>query len=247
MSPYPPIVASFWDASFTSCWAAKILENTQRDLNIALMNEIMVLFDKMGIRSTEVIAAAMSKWNFHPYRPGLVGGHCISVDPYYLVAAGRRHGLDMELVAKARAVNESTPLFLVEKLERLFEEKGQSLKGKRILVLGRTFKEDCPDVRNSKAVPLMDGLWLRGADVFCYDPVATDMPHDGGRGLNIVGHPAEQGPYHAIVVTLGHSAFFEGITSEQLTSYAPMGAPMIDLRGLFETEPVQRHFSYWRP
>ncbi len=140
-------------ASIKVAEAAKILENTQRDVNIALMNQMMMLFDKMGIRSTDVIAAASSKWNFHHYRPGLVGGHCIAVDPYFLVDAGRRHGLAMELVASARAVNEQTAHFLVEKVEHLMPPSRHGLQGKKVLVLGRSFKEDCPDTRNSKAYP----------------------------------------------------------------------------------------------
>ena len=154
--------------------AAKILENTQRDVNIALMNELMTLYDKMGIRASDVIAAASSKWNFHHYRPGMVGGHCIAVDPYYLVDAGRRHGLSMELVAAGRSVNEQTPFFLAEKLEELFENSKQRMAGKRVLVLGRSFKEDCPDTRNSKTFKMMDYLWAQGAEVYNFDPIAED-------------------------------------------------------------------------
>ena len=142
----------FKAASIRVAEAAKILENTQRDVNIALMNQMMTLFDKMGVRSTDVIAAAGSKWNFHHYRPGLVGGHCIAVDPYYLVDAGRRHGLSMELVAAARAVNEQTPHFIVEKVEELMVQAAGANRS-RVLVLGRSFKEDCPDTRNSKTFP----------------------------------------------------------------------------------------------
>ena len=120
----------FKAASIRVAEAAKILENTQRDVNIALMNQMMTLFDKMGIRSTDVIAAASSKWNFHHYRPGLVGGHCIAVDPYFLVDAGRRHGLSMELVAAARAVNEQTPHFLVEKLEELLAQRRKGCRAR---------------------------------------------------------------------------------------------------------------------
>ncbi len=184
----------FKAASIRVAEAAKILENTQRDVNIALMNQMMALFDKMGVRSTDVIAAAGSKWNFHHYRPGLVGGHCIAVDPYYLVDAGRRHGLAMELVAAARAVNEQTPLFLVEKLEELFGARRHGLQAAKVLVLGRSFKEDCPDTRNSKTFPMMDALWNRGAEVFNFDPVAFDDHFEGGRGAKIIDDPFANGP-----------------------------------------------------
>jgi UDP-N-acetyl-D-glucosamine/UDP-N-acetyl-D-galactosamine dehydrogenase len=226
--------------------AAKILENTQRDVNIALMNQMMMLFDKMGIRSTDVIAAASSKWNFHHYRPGLVGGHCIAVDPYYLVDAGRRHGLAMELVSAARAVNEQTPNFLVEKIEELMTHRRGMNKAK-VLVLGRSFKEDCPDTRNSKAFPMMDALWNRGADVYNFDPVAFDDHFEGGRGALNIEDPAAQGPYDAIVITLAHNVFREQFDASTLAALAHKHAPLIDMRGNFECDEVKDWFSYWRP
>jgi UDP-N-acetyl-D-glucosamine/UDP-N-acetyl-D-galactosamine dehydrogenase len=227
--------------------AAKILENTQRDVNIALMNQMMMLFDKMGIRSTDVIAAASSKWNFHHYRPGLVGGHCIAVDPYFLVDAGRRHGLAMELVASARAVNEQTANFLVEKVEHLLPPSRDGLKGKKILVLGRSFKEDCPDTRNSKAYPMMDALWMRGADVFNFDPVAHDDHFEGGRGATIVEDPAQQGPYDAIIITLAHTVFRQQFDADALKALAKKHAPLVDMRGNFECDGTKDWFNYWRP
>ncbi len=234
-------------ASIKVAEAAKILENTQRDVNIALMNQMMMLFDKMGIRSTDVIAAASSKWNFHHYRPGLVGGHCIAVDPYFLVDAGRRHGLAMELVASARAVNEQTANFLVEKVEHLLPPSRNGLQGKKILVLGRSFKEDCPDTRNSKAYPMMDALWMRGADVYNFDPVAHDDHFEGGRGATIIQDPAEAGPYDAIVFSLAHTVFRQQFDAETLKSLAKKHAPLIDMRGNFESDEVSDWFNYWRP
>jgi UDP-N-acetyl-D-glucosamine/UDP-N-acetyl-D-galactosamine dehydrogenase len=234
-------------ASIKVAEAAKILENTQRDVNIALMNQMMMLFDKMGIRSTDVIAAASSKWNFHHYRPGLVGGHCIAVDPYFLVDAGRRHGLAMELVASARAVNEQTANFLVEKVEHLLPPSRNGLQGKKILVLGRSFKEDCPDTRNSKTYPMMDALWMRGADVFNFDPVAHDDHFEGGRGATVIQDPAEAGPYDAIIVTLAHSVFRQQFDAETLKALAKKHAPLVDMRGNFESDAAKDWFNYWCP
>ena len=234
-------------ASIKVAEAAKILENTQRDVNIALMNELMALYDKMGIRASDVIAAAGSKWNFHPYRPGMVGGHCIAVDPYYLVDAGRRHGLSMELVAAGRSVNEQTPFFLAEKLEELFEQTGRSISGKRVLVLGRSFKEDCPDTRNSKTFKMMDYLWAQGAEVFNFDPIAEDDHFEGGRGTTIIDDPFEGGAYHAIIVTLCHSIFREQLDLPTIETLVPKGAPLIDMRGIYEGDAVRDHFCYWRP
>ncbi len=234
-------------ASIRVAEAAKILENTQRDVNIALMNQMMMLFDKMGLRSTDVIAAASSKWNFHHYRPGLVGGHCIAVDPYFLVDAGRRHGLSMELVSAARGVNEQTPYFLVEKLEELFENQNSVLRGKRILVLGRSFKEDCADTRNSKAFKMMDAIWAAGADVDNFDPVAEDDHFEGGRGTKIVDDPFEAEPYDAVIVTLCHKVFMDEFDLETLTSLCKKHGPLIDMRGAYDSEAVGDHFTYWRP
>jgi UDP-N-acetyl-D-glucosamine/UDP-N-acetyl-D-galactosamine dehydrogenase len=234
-------------ASIRVAEAAKILENTQRDVNIALMNQMMMLFDKMGIRSTDVIAAAGSKWNFHHYRPGLVGGHCIAVDPYYLVDAGRRHGLAMELVSAARAVNEQTPHYLVEKVEELMPNSRHGLSGKKVLVLGRSFKEDCPDTRNSKAFPLMDALWNRGAEVFNFDPVAFDDHFEGGRGVTNIDDPAAGGIYDAIIVTLAHTCFRQQFDADTLKALAPKHAPLIDMRGNFDAVEFTDWFNYWRP
>ena len=237
----------FKAASIRVAEAAKILENTQRDVNIALMNQMMALFDKMGIHSTDVISAAGSKWNFHHYRPGLVGGHCIAVDPYFLVDAGRRHGLAMELVAAARAINEETPHFLVEKLEELFAARRGGLAGARVLVLGRSFKEDCPDTRNSKAFPMMDAMWNRGADVYNFDPVAFDDHFEGGRGAKIIEDPFAHGPYDAIIITLTHRVFREQFSGETLMGLCRKHAPLIDMRGNFDTPHNRDWFRYWRP
>jgi UDP-N-acetyl-D-galactosamine dehydrogenase len=234
-------------ASIKVAEAAKILENTQRDINIALMNQMMMLFDKMGIRSTDVIAAAGSKWNFHHYRPGLVGGHCIAVDPYFLVDAGRRHGLSMELLAAARTVNEQASNYLIEKLEDLLPERRYGLRGKKILVLGRSFKEDCPDTRNSKAYLLMDALWARGADVFNFDPLAFDDHFEGGRGAKLIDDPSTEGPYDGIIITLAHTVFRQQFDAATLKRLAGKHAPLIDMRGNFESDEASDWFSYWRP
>ena len=234
-------------ASIKVAEAAKILENTQRDVNIALMNQMMTLYDKMGIRSSDVIAAASSKWNFHHYRPGLVGGHCIAVDPYYLIDAGRRYGLPMDMIVAARAANEATPFFMVEKLEELFEQNSTSIQAKRVLVLGRSFKEDCPDTRNSKTFKMMDYLWSRGAEVFNFDPVAEDHHFEGSRGTMFIGDPLAAGQFDAIIVTLSHSVFYEQFDVPTLAKMAKKRAPLIDIRGMFDCEAVEDHFNYWRP
>ena len=227
--------------------AAKILENTQRDVNIALVNEMMQLFDAQGIRVSEVLAAAGSKWNFHAYFPGLVGGHCISVDPFYLLNSGRAHGLSMEVVAAARATNERTAYFLADKVTDMLAAKKQKLRGAKVLVLGRAFKDNCPDIRNSKAFSVMDTLWNRGADVYSFDPVADDDHFEGGRGAVILDDIEAGGPYDAIVVTAAHDVFKEQLDLATLEALAKRGAPLVDLRRLYDIEGSGDHFSYWAP
>ncbi len=227
--------------------AAKILENTQRDVNIALINEMMQLFDAMDIKVTDVVAAAGSKWNFHKYFPGLVGGHCISVDPFFLLNAGRSQGLSMEMVASARAVNERTAHYISDKVHEMLDEEAHNLQGKRVLVLGRAFKDNCPDIRNSKSFAVMDSLWSRGADVFSYDPIADDTHFEGGRGAKVIDDIEAEGPYDAVVVTAKHDCFVEEIDLIKLASVLQRGAPVVDLRGLFDESIAKLQFKYWTP
>jgi len=153
----------------------------------------------------------------------------------------------MELLAAARAVNEQAAHYLVEKIEELLPRSRHGMSQKKVLVLGRSFKEDCPDTRNSKAFILMDALWNRGADVFNFDPVAFDDHFEGGRGAQIIEDPADGGPYDAIILTLAHKVFRDQFDAETLKALAKKGAPLIDMRGNFETDEVKDHFAYWRP
>ncbi|MDJ0612422.1 MAG: nucleotide sugar dehydrogenase [Rhizobiaceae bacterium] len=237
----------FKAASIKVAEAAKILENTQRDVNIALINEMMQLFDSMDIKVTDVVAAAGSKWNFHKYFPGLVGGHCISVDPFFLLNAGRSQGLSMDMVASARAVNERTAHYISDKVHEMLDDEAHDLQGKRVLVLGRAFKDNCPDIRNSKSFAVMDSLWARGADVFSYDPIADDTHFEGGRGAKVIDDIEAEGPYDAVVVTAKHDCFVEEIDLIRLASVLQRGAPVVDLRGLFDESLAKLQFKYWTP
>jgi UDP-N-acetyl-D-glucosamine/UDP-N-acetyl-D-galactosamine dehydrogenase len=240
-------VGLFRASSIRVAEAAKILENTQRDVNIALVNEMMQLFDAQDIRVSEVLAAAGSKWNFHAYFPGLVGGHCISVDPFYLLNAGRSVGLSMEVVAAARATNERTAYFLADKVTEMLASDRKNLRGAKVLVLGRAFKDNCPDIRNSKAFSLMDTLWNRGADVFSFDPIAEDDHFEGGRGAVILDDIEAGGPYDAVIVTAAHDVFKEQLDLASLEAIAKRGAPLVDLRRLYDVEGSGDHFQYWAP
>ncbi len=237
----------FKAASIKVAEAAKILENTQRDVNIALINEMMQLFDAMEIKVTDVVAAAGSKWNFHKYFPGLVGGHCISVDPFFLLSAGRSHGLSMDMVASARNVNERTAHYVSDKLHEMLDSEAHNLQGKKVLVLGRAFKDNCPDIRNSKAFAVIDSLWARGADVYSYDPIADDTHFEGGRGAKIINSLEEEGPYDAVVITAKHDCFVEEIDLPKLASVLERGQPVVDIRGLFEEKIAKLQFNYWTP
>ncbi len=228
--------------------AAKILENTQRDVNIALINEMMQLFDSMGIKVSDVVAAAGSKWNFHTYFPGLVGGHCISVDPFFLLNAGRSHGLAMEMVSSARAVNERTAHFIADKLHEMLAPEAHNLQGKKVLVLGRAFKDNCPDTRNSKSFAVIDSLWTRGADVYSYDPIADNSHFEGGRGAVVIDDLdglMTHGQFDAVVVTAKHDCFVRDFDIFKLSAIAPRGAPIVDLRKLFDADLASAHFNYW--
>jgi UDP-N-acetyl-D-galactosamine dehydrogenase len=162
--------------------AAKVIENTQRDLNIALMNELAIIFDKIGIDTLEVLQAAGTKWNFLPFRPGLVGGHCIGVDPYYLTHKAEMVGYHPQVILAGRRINDGMAKFVAEKTVKSMISAGFHIKGSKVNVLGLTFKENCPDIRNSKVVDIVRELESYGLEVHVYDPVAAaqDAQHEYG-------------------------------------------------------------------
>jgi UDP-N-acetyl-D-galactosamine dehydrogenase len=165
--------------------AAKVIENTQRDLNIALMNELALIFEKIGIDTTEVLEAAGSKWNFLNFKPGLVGGHCIGVDPYYLTHKAEMVGYHPQVILAGRRINDGMGKFIAEKTVKHMAQLGSSVKGSRVIVLGLTFKEDCPDLRNSKVIDVVRELRDYGCEVFVHDPLAdpAEALHEFGVSL----------------------------------------------------------------
>jgi UDP-N-acetyl-D-glucosamine/UDP-N-acetyl-D-galactosamine dehydrogenase len=189
--------------------AAKVIENTQRDLNIALMNELAVIFHKLGIDTSEVLEAAGTKWNFLPFRPGLVGGHCIGIDPYYLTFKAQEVGYNPEVVLAGRRINDSMGNYVAEQVVKLMLQKGISVLHSKILVMGLTFKENCPDLRNSKVVDVISGLKEYRADVEIYDPWVD--PHQALEeyGLECLTTPPEAGAYDAVVLAVGHREFMD--------------------------------------
>jgi UDP-N-acetyl-D-galactosamine dehydrogenase len=188
--------------------AAKVIENTQRDVNIALINELALIFNRLGIDTEEVLNAAGSKWNFLPFRPGLVGGHCIGVDPYYLTHKAQEIGYHPEMILAGRRLNDNMALHVAEQITRLMAAKRIHVKGARVLLLGITFKENCPDIRNSKVADVVRELVKQGALVEVYDPwaSATECRHE--YGLTLV-RQLKSSRYDAVVVAVAHREFRE--------------------------------------
>ena len=217
-----PVVADFVDKLYASiikagthrtssirvAEAAKVIENTQRDVNIALINELAMIFNRLGIDTQEVLEAAGSKWNFLPFRPGLVGGHCIGVDPYYLTHKAEQIGYHPEMILAGRRINDNMALYVAGEVVRLMTGKRIHPKASRILVLGLAFKENCPDLRNSKVADLVRELEKYGAAVDVWDPWVSAREARKEYGIRPVRTPA-RGRYDAIVVAVGHRQFRE--------------------------------------
>src|SRR5262249_31073959 len=187
--------------------AAKVIENTQRDLNIALMNELAIIFNKLDIDTGEVLAAAASKWNFLPFRPGLVGGHCISVDPYYLTHRAQEIGYHPEVILAGRRINDRMGPYVADRVARLMMARGFPVVGSRILVLGVTFKENCPDIRNSKVVDVITTLREYNAKIDVWDPQVDVAAAKAELPLNFHEAPPPPASYDAVILAVGHREF----------------------------------------
>jgi len=188
--------------------AAKVIENTQRDINIALINELALIFNRLGIDTEEVLNAAGSKWNFLPFRPGLVGGHCIGVDPYYLTHKAQEIGYHPEMILAGRRLNDNMALYVASQVIEHMAAKRIHIKGARVLVLGITFKENCPDVRNSKVVDVVRELERQGARVDIYDPWADARECRHEYGLKLL-QTLKSKHYDAAVLAVPHREFRE--------------------------------------
>jgi UDP-N-acetyl-D-galactosamine dehydrogenase len=186
--------------------AAKVIENTQRDVNIALINELALIFNRLGLDTEEVLAAAGSKWNFLPFRPGLVGGHCIGVDPYYLTHKAQEIGYHPEMILAGRRINDNMALYVAGQITQLMAARRIHVKGARVLMLGVTFKENCPDIRNSKVVDVIRELQKQGARVDVYDPWASSAECAHEYGLRPV-RTLKKRHYDVAVIAVAHHAF----------------------------------------
>ncbi|MDC4980539.1 Vi polysaccharide biosynthesis UDP-N-acetylglucosamine C-6 dehydrogenase TviB [Acinetobacter baumannii] len=213
--------------------AAKVIENTQRDLNIALVNELSVIFDRIGIDTLDVLEAAGSKWNFLPFRPGLVGGHCIGVDPYYLTHKAEEVGYHPQVILAGRRINDNMARYVARNTIKLMLQNGIDVPRSKVGVLGVTFKENCPDIRNSKVADLIKELEFWGAQVVVADPWADaeEVKHEYGIELGTVN---AQNPVDSLIVAVGHSEF-RSLSASDLRSYVKAEKPVLaDVKSLFD-------------
>ena len=225
--------------------AAKVIENTQRDLNIALMNELAIIFDKIGIDTLEVLEAAGTKWNFLPFRPGLVGGHCIGVDPYYLTHKAEKIGYQPQVILAGRRINDGMGKFIAEQTIKQMIACGSSVKGAKINVLGLTFKENCPDLRNSRVIDVINELKSYGADVHVHDPVAApaEARHEYGIDLKSWQDMPEA---EALVVAVAHKEYLQQPSAELLGKLRNGGC-FIDVKSQFDQNQLKNAgYAVWR-
>ena len=216
--------------------AAKVIENTQRDVNIALINELALIFNRLGIDTEEVLNAAGSKWNFLPFRPGLVGGHCIGVDPYYLTHKAQEIGYHPEMILAGRRLNDNMALYVADQITKLMASKRIHVKGSRALVLGVTFKENCPDIRNSKVVDVVRELQKNGATVDIYDPWADNAELKHEYGLKVI-RDLKPRTYDVLVVAVAHKAFRE-LGVEGLRKLCKKAHVVYDIKQVFPASEV---------
>ena len=217
--------------------AAKVIENIQRDVNIALMNELSLIFHKLGIDTLEVLAASGTKWNFLPFRPGLVGGHCIGVDPYYLTHKAQEVGYHPEVILAGRRINDGMAKHVADETVKIMLRKGQPVLDGKVLVLGLTFKENCPDVRNTKVADIVRHLQAYHARVDIYDPWIDRDEAQHEYGLDCLAQPPQPGQYQAIIIAVGHRQFVEWGESG-IKAFGCPNAAVFDVKGILPMDAV---------
>jgi UDP-N-acetyl-D-galactosamine dehydrogenase len=225
--------------------AAKVIENTQRDLNIALMNELAIIFDKMGIDTLEVLQAAGTKWNFLPFRPGLVGGHCIGVDPYYLTHKAEMLGYHPQVILAGRRINDGMAAYVAQQTVKQMIDAGSCIKGAKVIVLGLTFKENCPDIRNSKIADLVLELQDYGCHVLVHDPIAD--PADAQDEYDIALIPWETLPQaDALIAAVSHRHYLDMSLVVLLSKLKPNGV-FIDVKSAYSHQEIaEKNIRVWR-
>ncbi len=214
--------------------AAKVIENTQRDVNIGLINELSLIFNKLDIDTEEILKAAGSKWNFIPFRPGLVGGHCIGVDPYYLTFRAQMAGYEPEIILAGRRLNDAMGAHIALELVKFMLSKRMHINGSNILIMGLAFKENCPDIRNTKVVDIISELKTFGANVDCYDPLVDEEDALNEYGIPMIQNPKKRN-YDAVVLAVAHKNFHEmGI--KKIREYGKKDHIIYDIKYLFKSD-----------
>ena len=232
-------------SSIKTAEAAKVIENTQRDLNISLMNELAIIFDKLGIDTTEVLAAAGTKWNFLKFTPGLVGGHCIGVDPYYLTHKAETLGYHPEVILAGRRINDGMGKFIAEQTIKQMIAGGSYIKGAKVNVLGLTFKENCGDLRNSKVIDIINELRTYGVEVFVTDPQAAADEAMHEYGINLLPW-ADLPRADAIVAAVAHKEF-AALNQEDISRKLIKGGAFIDVKAAFDRHAIaEAGYQFWR-
>jgi len=223
--------------------AAKVIENTQRDLNIALMNELSLIFDRMGIRTKDVLQAAGTKWNFLPFSPGLVGGHCIGVDPYYLTAKAESLGYRPEVILSGRRVNDSMGAYIAQKTIKLINSQGKSGSNARVGVFGLTFKENVPDLRNSRVPDIISELQDFGAEVLVHDPLANSEEAHHEYKVTLCNEQSLKS-LDAIILAVPHREYVDSNVEHFTNRFAQNGV-FIDVKSVFHSNQFDSSITYW--
>lgn len=235
---YRSIIAAgtFLTSSIKVAEAAKVIENTQRDVNIALINELALIFDKIGVSTREVLEAAATKWNFLPFSPGLVGGHCIGVDPYYLTHKAQEVGYHPAMILAGRRLNDEMGKYVASRVIKLMLQKRIDVAGARILIMGLSFKENCPDLRNTKVVDIIAEFQDYGLQVEVYDPWVDPLDAHNEYGLEMLTFPKEQ-CYDAVVLAVGHRDF-ASMSVQQIREFTKPESVLFDVKNVFSTSLV---------
>jgi len=230
-------------ADIKTAEAAKVIENIQRDLNIALVNELSIIFARLGLNTRDVLEAAATKWNFHRYSPGLVGGHCIPVDPYYLVYKAKVLGYHPQVILAGRSVNDSMPKLVAETVIKALNNTGKLIKGSRILIMGLTYKQNVADTRQTPVRGIIQELREYGVEIYGYDPLLDDIRERFG--IEPVADLAQAPRVDGAVITVAHDVF-KKITLAELKGLMETRPILIDIRRLFDEDEADRAGFYYR-
>jgi len=225
--------------------AAKVIENSQRDVNIAFVNELAIIFEQMGIDTLSVLKAAGTKWNFLNFKPGLVGGHCIGVDPYYLTYKAAEMGYHSQVILSGRRINDGMGAFVAQNTVKQLIKADKNIKNSKVVIMGITFKEDCPDVRNSRVIDIIDELKEYGINVIVHDPIADPKEVKEEYSVELTDIK-EINEADAIIFAVEHKDFKEETVEKLSQKYKEGKKVLIDVKGLFDKKQYEKEFEYWR-